>query len=208
MRNNIKIIYLAGFLFTMTLAMTSYINSSFLQVYLNEYYVGIIYIVASIVTILGLLQMPKILTVLGNRRTTLVFSLIALLSLISLSYNGNAYIVVFGFIIYFVSTTFVITSLDIFIEAFSKNSSIGKFRGLYLVVINSAWVIAQLFSGEIILRSSFSGIYYISAIFMILVVVIFILYMHDFKDPKYIKVPVKKTIKLFSSNKNLMRVIV
>lgn len=200
-----KIIYLAGFLFSIPLALTSYINSSFLESYVNKYYVSIIYIVASVIAILGLLKMPKILNHLGNRHTTLLFSFLSFVSLLTLAMNQNKWLVILAVVVYFVSTDFIIASLDIFIEDFSKNSGIGKLRGLYLMIINFSWVLAQAISGSIIEKSSYRGIYFFSAFFMVLVSVLFVLFLRDFTDPKYIKVPVSKTIKFFLKSKSLLK---
>ena len=201
-----KIIYLAGFLFSIPLALTSYVNSSFLESYLNDYSVGIVYIIASIIAIFGLMEMPRILARLGNRHTTLMFSLASLVSLLALAFAQNKYVVIAAVIIYFISTDFIIASLDIFIEDFSKNSGIGKLRGLYLMIINFSWVIAQMISGSIIEKSSYRGIYLFSALFMMLVSVIFLLFLSDFIDPKYVKVPILKTINHFRRNKSLLKI--
>ncbi len=206
MKNNRRIIYFAGFLFSIPLALTSYINSSFLENYINEYYVGIIYIIASAIAIFGLLRMPRILTKLGNRYTILLFTFTAFISLILLALSNNAVSVILGIILYFISTDFIIASMDIFIEDSSKNSGIGKLRGLYLMIINFAWIFAQIISGSIIAKSSFNGIYLFSAGFMFLVSIIFIFFMQDFKDPKYTKVPILKTIKTFIKNKSLSKI--
>ncbi|MFA6586062.1 MAG: MFS transporter [Candidatus Paceibacterota bacterium] len=206
MKHNRKIIYLAGFLFSIPVALTSYINSSFLEAYISEYYVGIIYIIASILTIWGLLKMPKILTKLGNRLTILFFCLLIFLSFILLALGNSIYLVIPAFILYFISINFVIASLDIFIEDFSKNSRIGTLRGFYLMIISLAWIVAQLISGSIINKSSFTGIYLFGAGFMILVSLIFILFLHDFKDPEYKRVPILKTIKSFIKNKNISKI--
>ncbi len=206
MRNNRKIIYLAGFLFSIPIAITSYINSSFLESYISEYYIGILYAIASIITIWGLFKMPKVLNHLGNRQTALFSSFFIFLSLVLLAVGKNSFVIIPAFILYFIFSNFIIASLDIFVEDFSKNKSVGKLRGLYLMIINSAWVIAQAISGSIIARSSFRGIYLFSAIFMFLVLFIFIFYLHDFKDPKYLKIPILKTIKSFLKNKNILKI--
>ena len=206
MIHNRKIIYLAGFLFSIPLALTSYINSSFLENYISKYYVGIIYVIASLITIWGLLKMPKILTRLGNRSTALMFGIIIFFSLLVLAFGNSAIIIIPAFILYFLSTNFIIASLDIFIEDFSKNSNVGKFRGLYLMIINSAWIVAQLVSGSIIAKSSFRGIYLFSAIFIILFSLIFILFLHNFKDPAYKKISVLRTIKFFIKNRAISKI--
>ncbi len=201
-----KIIYLAGFLFSIHLALTSYINSSFLQSFVNEDYVGIIYVIAAAITIWGLLEMPKLLTRLGNRQTTLYFSFLSFISLLLLAFSRQAVVIIPAFILYFVSGNFIIASLDIFIEDFSKSSGIGRLRGLYLMFINGAWVVAQAISGSIIAKSSFSGIYLYSAGFMALVAGIFIISLQDFKDPVYAKIAIKKTIRFFIKNRNVSKI--
>lgn len=206
MLKNRSIIFLTGFLFSIPLALTSYINSSFLEKYLTDYEVSILYTFASIVTILGLLIMPKILSRLGNRKTSLCFAISSLASLLMLAFIDNAYFVIAAFIIYFSSLNFLIATLDIFIEDFSKNASIGKLRGMYLTILNLAWVISQVVSGSIIAKSSFKGIYLFSALFMVLVSLIFIYSLKDFKDPIYKKVPFFKTIIYFKKNKNILKI--
>lgn len=206
MKHNRKIIYLAGFLFTIPVALVSYINSSFLEIYVGKDYIGIIYVAASVATILGLLKMPKVLTRFGNRRTILLSYLLIFISFILLSFSTNAFVAVSAFILYFMSVGLVIASLDIFIEDFSKKSSIGTLRGFYLMIINLAWVVAQVISGSVINKSSFSGIYLLAAGFIILAMLVFILLLRHFQDPGYNKVRVLETIKTFIRNKNISKI--
>lgn len=206
MLKNRSIIFLTGFLFSIPLALTSYINSSFLEKYLTDYEVSILYIVSSIVTILGLLAMPKVLTRLGNRHTSFCLAVSSLASLLMLALIDNVFFIVTAFIIYFSSLNFLIATLDIFIEDFSKNISIGKLRGMYLTILNLAWIISQVVSGSIIAKSSFAGIYLFSAFFMVLVSLIFVYALKDFIDPVYKTAPILKTIKYFKNNKNILKI--
>jgi len=206
MKHNRKIIYLAGFLFSIPVALVSYINSSFLEEYVGKNYVGIIYVVASIITIIGLSGMPKLLTRLGNRVTIALSCFFMFMSFILLAFGENALIVVPAFILYFISVSFIVASLDIFMEDFSKSSSIGRSRGFYLMVISGAWVIAQLVSGSIISQSSFSGIYLFGAGFVVLIFIIFTCFLNHFQDPKYKKVSVSKTVRSFIQNKNIAKI--
>ena len=206
MKSRKYIVYLAGFIFTGAIALTSYINSSFLEKYVNEKYVGLIYVVASIITIWSMLKMPKILTRLGNRFTALSFALLNFLSLLGIAFINNVFSVIFSFIVFFISINFLIASFDIFVEDMGKNSSIGKLRGLFLMSINLAWVVAQFISSFIIVNQSFHGVYILSASLMFFATVIFVFFFEDFKDPKYTKVPVLTTLKGFIKNKNISKI--
>lgn len=208
MKHHRKIIYVAGFLISIPIALTSYINSSILELYVNKYYLGMIYIVAAIITILGMLQMPRILTHLGNRFTALFFGLLLFTSFIFLALGEKIFIIIPAFIVYFISSNFIFASLDIFIEDFSKKSQVGGIRGIYLTCISLAWVVAQLISGSIIAKSSFQGIYLLAALSTILVCVIFTIFLHDFRDPKYEKVSVITTLTYFLRKKNIFKIYI
>jgi MFS family permease len=205
-KNNITIIYLAGFLFSLPLALTSYVNSSFLENYIGKNYVGLVYVFASILTILFMLEMPRILTKYGNRSIAMFAGMVAFGSLVLMALGKGNIIVLISFILYFLSGNFIIASLDIFVEDLSKAHSIGKFRGLYLMMMSLAWVVAQTISGSVINKSSFMGIYLLSAMFMVLFYVIFIFFLKDFKDPEYKKVPILKTLKVFIKNRNISKI--
>lgn len=206
MQRKREIIYLAGFLLAMPIALTSYLNSSILETYAGKNYLGIIYVIASIITIIGMLSMPRILNRFGNRQTVLIYSLLFLLSLVLIALGGKGFIVLPAFILYFTTSNLIFASLDIFIEDFSKNSPIGGIRGIYLTLISLAWVISQVISGSIIAKSSFRGIYLLSALFTALLCIIFVLFLHNFKDPKYEKVSIMQTIYLFFAKKNILKV--
>ncbi|MFH1608952.1 MAG: MFS transporter [Patescibacteria group bacterium] len=206
MKKNRIIIYSIGFLFSIPIALTSYINSSFLREYINNYYISIIYVIASIITIWALSRAPELLSKIGNRKSSLWFSFATFLSLILLAVGGSKIIVIPAFIAYFIFSNIFIASLDIFIEEFSGKKSIGKFRGLYLMIINSAWVIAQTISGSIINKSSFKGIYLFAAIFMLLVSIMLIIFLRKFKDPIYKKMSMLKALKTFWKRKALRKI--
>ncbi|MCX6757757.1 MAG: MFS transporter [Candidatus Nomurabacteria bacterium] len=203
-----RIIYLAGFLFALPFALTSYINSSFLESYMETKYVGLVYIIASIITIFGLVEISRILRNIGNRNATMLFSLVTLFSLIGMAFLKQQLLIVICFILYFVSASFIMVSLDIFIEELSKAREIGRIRGTYLVIANLAWVLSQAISGSIIAKSSYKGIYLFSALFMGLVAGIFILFLKNFEDPLYKKISLLKTIKLFLKDKNISKIYI
>ncbi len=204
--NNRKIIYLAGFIFSVPLALTSYINSSFLEQYMDELYIGALYIVSALVTIFLMLDVELVLKRFGNRLVTLISGIAFFGSLLILALAKNATLAMLGFMAYFVFSNILITTLDIFIEDFSKSKAIGKLRGLYMAILSSAWVLSQMVSGSIIAKSSYSGIYLFSALFMILFSFIFLFFLKDFKDPVYKKVAIWKTFRMFWRNKNLSKI--
>jgi MFS family permease len=206
MRHNREIIYIAGFLFTIPVALTSYINSSFLENYVSESAVGVIYAVSAIIAIFALVEAPKLLQAIGNRKTAILFTLIILLSFVLLAFGQNKMIVIGAFMSYFIITNLIVTNFDIFIEDFSGRGSIGSLRGFFMAILASAWVLAQVASGLIINQTSFRGIYLISALFVVLVLVVFSLSFRDFVDRQYKRVSLPELLKVFIKNKNISEV--
>ena len=198
-------IYLAGFLFSMPIALASYINSSFLSSFVGEKFVSIIYVLGSIGSILALLLAPKIFRKIGGYRFLLLVILLDAFSFLMLSIAENIWSAIAMFILGFSMNTLLIFSLDELLEIFSRNSATGKIRGIYLVVCNAAWVLAQLFSGTILGGFSYRTIYLISFSIMTLFLIISFLNLKNIPDPKYDKIKSFTFISEFFKNKNLFR---
>ena len=205
MKHNRKMIYLAGFLFSMPIALASYINSSFLSSFVGEKFVSIIYVLGSIGSILALLLAPKIFRKIGGYRFLLLVILLDAFSFLMLSVAENIWSAIAMFILGFSMNTLLIFSLDELLEIFSRNSATGKIRGIYLVVCNAAWVLAQLFSGTILGGFSYRTIYLISFSIMTLFLIISFLNLKNIPDPKYDKIKSFTFISEFFKNKNLFR---
>ncbi len=200
-----KIIYLAGFLFSLPIALASYINSSFISTFVSEKFVGIIYILGSIGSILALLLAPRVFKKIGGYKFLLSIIFLDALSFLLLSITKNVWLAIIVFILGFSMNTLLIFSLDELLEIFSKNSTTGKIRGIYLVVCNLAWVLAQLFSGTILGGFSYREIYLTSFSVMVLFLLVSFLKLKNIPDPKYDSIKSFKFIKDFIKNKNLFR---
>ena len=146
----LKNIFFLGFLFSLHLAIVSYFNSSFLSFFSSEKNVSLIYILSSIFSLLVLFFVPTILKKIRECRFLLWVSGLSALSLLLLATLKIPAIVIIIFIFYFALNYLIIFALDELVEIFSKNSSTGRVRGLYLTFVNLAWVISQAFSGKIL----------------------------------------------------------
>lgn len=201
----IKIIFLAGFLVSLHLALTSYINSSFLAHFLGEERVGLVYSVASIASILGLLLMPKILRFLGGHKFLLFTVFFNICSLLSLSLIKNPAAIIGVFIFYLTLNNLIIFCLDELLQIFSSSNKVGIIRGFYLTSVNLAWVLAQLFSSRVLTDSNFSLLYLISFGIMIIFFALAFIGLRKIPDPEYDTLPATDSIKEFFRNKNLAR---
>lgn len=203
--SKLKLIFFLGFLLSSQLAFTSYVNSSFLSLFSSEHYVGLIYIASSLTSLFVLFFTPRILNKLGEYKFLLLSGGLNAISLLLLSIFKSSYSVIPVFIFYFTLNNLIIFALDELIQIFSKDSSKGKVRGLYLTLINLAWVLAQAILGFTLTKFSFPTLYLIA--FTIMAVLFFTIFftLKNVADPKYDRTLAWQSFKNFFANKKLLR---
>jgi len=205
MKHDRKIIYLAGFLASVPVALMSYINSSFLSQFIDTKLVGLVYICGSIFSLLLLFIAPRIFKKLGGYK--FLVSMIALdaLSILFFALSKSANAAIFSFICGFALNVIVFFSLDELLKIFSRDSSTGGIRGIYLTLCNLAWVIAQLASGTIFGNFSLKTIYIIAFFVMTAFFVLALLGLRNIPDPKYDSLRSLNYVKDFINKKNIFR---
>lgn len=203
--SKLKNIFLLGFLFSLHLAFISYINSSFLSVFSGEKNVSLIYVLGSIISLLVLFLIPQMLQKRGVYKLLLGSAGLSVFSLFLLSVLEGPFLIISIFIFYFTLNYLIIFTLDELLQIFSQNSSLGRVRGLYLSVVNLAWVIAQIFSGAILSYFSFSAVYFIAFVIMTSFFLVALLSLKNLNDPKYDNVFAWQSFKNFFKNINLAR---
>jgi MFS family permease len=205
MRHNRTIIYLAGFLFYVPIALMSYINSSFLASFIGEKSTSAVYILGSIVSIILLVISPQIFRKLGGYKFLLWAIGLDALTIVLFAFSQNALGAVLAFIFGFALNIIIIFSLDELLEIFSKDSTTGSVRGIYLTIGNIAWVLAQLASGTILGNFSLKNIYLIAFAVMLLFFLLSFFALKKIPDPKYDRLSAFKSVKNFIKSKNIFR---
>lgn len=192
-------------MFSIPIALASYINSSFISSFVGERFAGSVYILGSIGSILSLLIAPKIFKKIGGYKFLVTMALLDAFSFLILSLTHNAWSVVFMFILGFSMNTLIIFSLDELLKISSKDQVAGRIRGIYLTVCNLAWVLAQLTLGTTLGGFSFNTIYFVSFCVMALFGLVSFFNLKNIPDPQYDKINSFKYIKEFFKKKNLAR---
>lgn len=208
MKHNRKIIYSAGFLFSLSVALMAYINSSFLSAFVGEKLVGVIYASGSVVLILAFLLIPRIFGKLGGYKFLLLIIGLDILSILAFVLAKNAWSVIIAFIFGFAFNTIIIFSLDEFLEILSKNSTTGGIRGAYLTITSLAWILSQLILtfGKIKEGFPFRGVYLLAFFVMTLFFFLSLFTLKNISDPRYDKIKTIKFVGRFFKNKNLFRI--
>ena len=203
--SKLKNIFFVGFLLSLHLALTAYVNSSFLSLFLSEKSVGLLYTFGSIATIIALLFIPKILRRVGGYKFILWSAGLCATSLLLLSSFENILVIIPVFIFYLTLNSIIVFLLDELLEIFSKNSKVGKTRGVYLAVMSMAWVIAPSVSGATLNKFPFFVLYLMSFGIMVVFFIFAFFSLKNLPDPKYDRAPVWGSLKRFFANRNLAR---
>ncbi len=179
------VIYIVSFFYTLHVALPVYANSTFLATLLPERWVGLIYTLSSLLTIIALIVIPRILRSIGDYFATVFFIILEIAMLLLIGANLTPALTIVFFVISSILVTLISFDFDLIVERFSKDASTGTIRGLYLTSANIAWVIAPALAGVILGNDQFWRMYLMSAVIFLPALLIFVQKLERFKDPLY-----------------------
>ena len=207
--SKIKRMYVLSFLFSLHIALSAYVNSTFLTKIISEKYVGVLFAIASLVTLLLLSRSASILKHFGNRNFILWSLLVNMLSLVGMITSKDPYIISASFIALMTTNTLVYLSIDIFIEHYGDPKTIGKTRGLYLTIINLAWMLTPLITALLITKEGGYKSIYILSLFSVIIMTIGLLFsVKKFEDSVYKKTPFGETYKFLRTNHHMAAITI
>ena len=199
--------YVLSFLFSIHIALSAYVNSTFLLKIISEKYVGILYTISSVITLLLLTKSVNLLKHFGNRRFILYTLVINMLSLVGMIVSKNAYVIAASFIALIATNTLVYLSIDIFIEHFGNPETVGKTRGTYLMIVNLAWMLCPLVTSFLITKEGgYISIYILSFIATIVMTIGLVFSVRKFEDKTYTKTPFLQAYKYLKENRHMLAI--
>lgn len=200
-------IYLSAFFLSLHIAITIYVNSSFLSVHFDERTIGMIYTLGALGTVVTLSLIPKILRRFGNYAATIFFALLEIMLFLGLSFFSNALVIATIFIVHASVIAMLLFNFDIFTESNSKDETTGKTRGIFLTTLNFATVLGPLLAGMFISDGNFSKVYTVSAIFLLPVLFVAVLHFREFTDPEYRELKWEEAVRKIWRNKNIHAIL-
>jgi MFS family permease len=188
----------------------AYINSSFLEQFIDAAGVGTIYTVGSAVSVLIFLFISRVLHAVGNFKLTIGLLLLNLLAVLGMAYAESLQQAVPLFILHLISVPLIIFNIDVFMEEQIGNneSTTGSKRGLLLALTSFIGALSPLASGLLVddATGSFTNAYLMSAATLVPVILLLIFYFKDFSDPKYSEINVFDAIRSFWVRQNIRNV--
>lgn len=194
-----KLIYLLVFLFTLHATPAIYVTSTFLERFVNPVYIGILYSIASAITVGIFIYYRNILKRFGNYRTLISLLYLVLVTLILLMWAPSTPVVIGAFIANFVLTALFFMNMDIFLESETADAEAGGTRGIYLTALNAAFIAGPLTSGYLLGEEQYWRVFGLGIFILIIVILIAQNRLSYFEDKPYSKVALwdafKKTVR-------------
>src|SRR3989338_4483963 len=203
-RKKILVIFAILILYVLHSTIHIYIDSSYLATLIGESRVGLIFTLASLVTIGAIKLMPRMLRAIGNQRLALYLMGIQFASLSALATSPAPLLGIVLFIINFAAIALTTYTLDIFIQHYSEKGSIGKIRGFMLTMANVGWLFAPLIASFILTDGDYWKIYLSSFILLIPAFILVISYLGDFRDKVFKETPYLRSLRSLWRRKDLL----
>ncbi|MEK7614515.1 MAG: MFS transporter [Patescibacteria group bacterium] len=202
----ILILYTVAFFSAIHYALTLYIESSFLEGFLSDRYVGLFYAVAFFMSIVVAVRMPWLLSRFGNYRVTLALILFEVISLFGLSVVEERVFVLFLFVFHQIMLVSLSIAINIFLESFSADESTGQTRGVFLTIINVAILTGPLVATLFSKNGNYDILFLVSSLFTIPMFVLIAINFKNYRDPIYNKFLFLKTLVEVARNRAVYRI--
>lgn len=201
-KRNFGALYSAVLLLSLHWGVVVYINSSYLEQYLSNTAIGILYTSSSAITVLTFLFISRVLHKTGNYNLTLILSLLEFCALIGMALADSYRVAIPLFMLHQAVVPLIIFNLDIYMEEMigCEEHSTGGRRGLFLGIMSFAGAISPLAAGFLVGGTgtpTFLTAYLVSAGIMILFVLLMMRYFKTFTDPKYSEIKVLPAFRTF-----------
>jgi MFS family permease len=200
--------YLFIILFTLHITPAVYVNSNYLSLFFDTKYIGLIYSIASLTTVLTILGMRNRLKRFGNYHVFITTLFVEIAALIFLIFSINPYLALVAFVVLFICHSTAFINLDIFLEQHTPNDSTGKIRGWYLTAMNVAYIIGPFLSSLLLVHENYSYVYVFILITLIPVIYFAKKLFNDFEDQPYDKVYLWKAFTKISQNPDIYATLV
>lgn len=198
------ILYFSGLILAVSSALPAYIQSNFLNRFVDLETVSLFFISANFFTVFSIIVFPKLIKKLKNFFLAKTVLVIYASSLLGLSIAKDPFSALFSVIFFTISSNLLWINMDILVENFSKNSSTGRTRTTYFTFINLGWIFAPTLSSYLIKLGDYQLSFLVAAFLTIPVFSIFIHQGNRLNDSvAYGREKIKTVIKKTWQNSNL-----
>ena len=203
------LIYIFAFFWSLSGALVSYIQSSYLSGFIGLKYVGLLVALATVFNLLTVWRLPRFIRRFSNYKISFILIIILAASCFLLGHLTNAWLVALFFIVNFSATSLLGINIDIFLEDISQDVKTGRIRTRFMTVVNAAWVFAPLIMGNIAGVNAYAAVYFWSGIVLLPAIILLFWEKRWFKDTvKYKDRAFGRIGELFSARRDLRNIFI
>ncbi|MFH0969198.1 MAG: MFS transporter [Patescibacteria group bacterium] len=205
-KGKVRLVGFISFLMGFSQAMLVYVMAYYFKIASGTEDVGLFYLVAYSVLLIILLNLHKIIRILG-KSAVFYFSIIGSVIVSSfLIFSEPSFLGIFFLMLYIIFTNLAFVSLDVILESFSTDKMSGRIRGLHLTVINAGYLIGPFLSTRILQGFDFRGIFIFLLIFNSFILIISLLGLRNVNHKFDVKLKVKDLVGRVFKNKDITKV--
>lgn len=157
----------SGFLLTMSTALVTYINSTYVSSFVGEAWTGAIFSVAYLATFFVIPQYGRLIRVLSNAKVLFLNLVAQAASLLVLAWQPAVWSSVLAFIVFIITISTTIINYDLYLEALVPTELTGRLRGIFWTVLNLGFLVSPFLTGQVVERLGMPSMYLFSALLII-----------------------------------------
>ena len=155
----LKLLSVISFLFGFAQALRLYVTSDYFSQQLGSHNVSAFYFIAYVIALLGLLNMHKLVKLLGKSGAFFLFFLLQIYLLFVLIFTKQPIWGAVLMMLYIIVNYFAWTILDVIIEEYSEDKKSGRIRGFHLMILNAGVLLGPFLSTEILATLGYNGLF-------------------------------------------------
>lgn len=194
-------IYAATLLLGFHVFVIGFINSSFLEKFIDTTQISLVYTAGSVVSVFLFLFISHVLHAFGNFRLTMSLLAIDLAAVVGMALATSAAVAIPLFLLHIIIVPFLIFNIDVFMEdeIGEQEGDTGGQRGLLLALLSVVGATSPFIGGFLVEQAGndFSWVYTASALALLPIALILIARFRNFKDPEYSEIKILKALKVF-----------
>jgi len=180
-----------------------YATSTYLHMYFGSSTISILYVIASIITLLASIHIAKYIKRFHTYQFTLGLVIAEIVTTIAFATTTNPFFIGLFFVTHFCLQVLLYICINIFVETFSNHKETGSIRGIFLALLNMGILISPVLAGAILSVSSFQALYIVASCILIPFIFFLHRYMHHIEEPAYHSLDMVKAAKRAWKNRDL-----
>lgn len=205
-RNKVYLVSLVAFLLGFLDAFSIYILSSYFSAVSGSDNVGVFYLIAYGGVLLSLFYLQPLIRAIGKARALYLFLGITILASVMLTRLDVSWTAAFLIIVFMIALNVVWTTLDIFLESFSKDRLSGRIRGRYLTIVSAGFLVAPMLATAVLERAGYGGIFFVLVLGYIAAFLVALIGFRNDNGVFQEKILLRHTVRKMMREKDLLRI--